>query len=301
MNAYVMTSALLLLLPMLPVSPAGGAERDELKAVQVNDTELATREVGEGDPIILVHGTLADYRFWSGHLDTLSKDHRVITYSRRYHHPNAPATSGVEYNEKVHADDLIALIEELDLAPVHLVGSSYGASIAAHAAASRPEHFRTVVLAEPTFYNLISDVSAPEVQEAVKRRAANIARVKELIEEGNEEEAIQTFFDYVLTIPREKRPPQVVASWIENAPTLSVQVDPANPPPAFTCDDAKNITAPTLLVEAENSIEPFGAILDELHSCLPTSERITIAGVGHSPATKAEEFDQAVLEFIEKH
>lgn len=282
-------------------SPAGAAESEDVERVMVNGTTLAVRDIGQGEPIVLVHGTADDHRFWSGHLDNLSRNHRVIAYSRRYHAPNAPATEAVEYNEKIHAADLLALIEELDLAPVHLVGSSYGAAIAAQAAASEPDAFRSVVLAEPTFYNMIANSPDPEVQSSLAERSAKIALVRKHLKSGDQLEAAQTFFDYVLSVPREKRPDAVVARWMENAPTLAVQVNPTTPPPAFTCDDARKITVPTLLVGGSDAIKPMPAILDELERCLPSSERVTIPGVGHSPAVKAQEFDQAVLDFIAKH
>lgn len=301
MKRYLIASAFVLLISSEAVFSNAGAQTDDLQKVQVNGAELAVRDVGQGEPVVLVHGTADDYRFWSGHLDELSKNHRVISYSRRYHAPNAPASADVEYNEKIHANDLVALIEELDLAPVHLVGSSYGASIAAHAAASRPELFRSVVLAEPTFYSMVAESPDPEVQASLKERTAKMELVKENLQAGNQLEAIHTFFNYVLNVPREKRPEPVVARWMENAPTLAVQVNPATPPPAFTCEDAKRITAPTLLVGGSDAIKPFPAILDELERCLPSAERVTIAGVGHSPAVKVQEFGQLVVDFVARH
>src|SRR6266540_1720193 len=53
--------------------------------------------------------------------------YRVLVYSRRYHPPNPPQNDAQTYSPMLHAEDLAALLLQLDLAPAHVVGSSYGA------------------------------------------------------------------------------------------------------------------------------------------------------------------------------
>jgi hypothetical protein len=54
------------------------------------DVELHYVERGSGTPVVLVHGSLADYTYWewSDQIPLLAEHHRVIAYSRRYNHPN---------------------------------------------------------------------------------------------------------------------------------------------------------------------------------------------------------------------
>src|SRR5690242_19161175 len=95
--------------------------------VRVNGVDLASVERGRGDPVLFVHGSLGDYRLWGGQLAPFGEQYRAVAYSRRYHWPNAQPAEGATYPVAQHVADLGALIEALDLAPAHIVGSSYGA------------------------------------------------------------------------------------------------------------------------------------------------------------------------------
>jgi non-heme chloroperoxidase len=67
-----------------------GASSSEMKTkeVRVNGLTLHYIERGQGTPVVLVHGTLGDYRTWDGQLEAFSKGYQLISYSRRYHYPN---------------------------------------------------------------------------------------------------------------------------------------------------------------------------------------------------------------------
>ena len=77
----------------------------------VNGTVLHYQDRGSGPPLVLVHGSMADYRNWRQQKLPFAQHHRVITYSRRYHFPNAFHGSGLDYSLNLHAADLAALIE----------------------------------------------------------------------------------------------------------------------------------------------------------------------------------------------
>src|SRR6266536_275616 len=44
------------------------AVADEIKRVSANGTDFAYVEIGQGEPVIFVHGGLQDYRMWIEHL-----------------------------------------------------------------------------------------------------------------------------------------------------------------------------------------------------------------------------------------
>ena len=120
-----------------------------LRQLRVNETTFAFRESGQGDPMILVHGNISDIRTWNSVESSLARHFRVIVYSRRYAWPNTPIGEDEDDPWDVHANDLEALITNLDLSPVHIVGNSAGAYIALLLARRRPELFRTLILEEP--------------------------------------------------------------------------------------------------------------------------------------------------------
>ena len=121
-----------------------------MAVVDVNGARLEYTDAGRGEPLVFVHGSLEDLRIWRRQVDLFSPCYRVIAYSRRYHHPNAaPGAGDPAYAASLHAADLAGLIEKLNLAPAHLVTSSFGGCVALALAVARPELVRSLVLAEP--------------------------------------------------------------------------------------------------------------------------------------------------------
>jgi len=49
----------------------------EVKSIVINGDSIHYVDIGKGDPVIFVHGTLGDYRTWQGQMDTFAKNHRV--------------------------------------------------------------------------------------------------------------------------------------------------------------------------------------------------------------------------------
>ena len=118
--------------------------------VDVNGARLEYTAASRGDPLLFVHGSLEDLRIWRRQVELFSAHYRVVAYSRRYHHPNAaPGDGDPAYTAALHAADLAELIQKLDLAPAHLVTSSFGGCVALQMAVRRPELVRSLVLAEP--------------------------------------------------------------------------------------------------------------------------------------------------------
>src|ERR1039457_4739009 len=100
---------------------------DKIKQITANGTELNYIELGEGSPLVFVHGSLGDLNTFSQQFKSFSEHYHVIAYSRRFYPPNKWGENDKIYSMSQHADDLAALITNLNLNKVHLVASSYGA------------------------------------------------------------------------------------------------------------------------------------------------------------------------------
>ncbi len=113
---------------------------DSLKSVDIRGEKLHYVERGEGETLIFVHGVLSDYRSFLPRVEPYSKDYHAVTYSRRYAWPNRQEfDESVDYTVRIHAADLYAFIQKLNLGKVHLVGHSYGAFTALKMALDHPE------------------------------------------------------------------------------------------------------------------------------------------------------------------
>ena len=110
---------------------------------------MAYLEVGNGPPLVLVHGTLGDFRTWNSVMGPLSKRHRVISVSLRRFFPEHWDGVGNDYLMAQHVSDVIAFIEQIEPRPVDLMGHSRGGHIAFRVAEQRPDLLRKLILAEP--------------------------------------------------------------------------------------------------------------------------------------------------------
>ena len=115
---------------------------------RVNGCDMAYIELGEGPPLVCVHGTLGDFRVWSPVLGPLSRQRRVVSLSLRHFFPEHWDGVGTGYTVDQHVADVTGFIEALGHGPVDLMGHSRGGHIAFRVAQLRPDLLRRLVLAE---------------------------------------------------------------------------------------------------------------------------------------------------------
>ncbi|MFV8353616.1 alpha/beta fold hydrolase [Flavobacterium sp. XS2P14] len=89
------------------------------------NVKLYVKDYGEGKPVILIHGWPLSNEMWEYQIDTLVQNNfRVIAYDRRGFGKSSQPWDGYDYDTL--ADDLKAIIENLDLKEATLVGFSMG-------------------------------------------------------------------------------------------------------------------------------------------------------------------------------
>jgi pimeloyl-ACP methyl ester carboxylesterase len=147
------------------------AVRDD--TVEVFGLSLAYTEQGEGDPLVLVHGTALGRELWREVLEALGGEMRAISYDRRaYGRSEAPspyrATTVGEQTE-----DAAALIEALGASPAIVCGHDLGALVALDLVRRHPELARAAVLIEPPVLSLspAGPAAVSELREAIEQGA----------------------------------------------------------------------------------------------------------------------------------
>ncbi|SFH05992.1 alpha/beta fold hydrolase [Pontibacter chinhatensis] len=278
----------------------------ELKTVSVNGTTLYYTEQGKGEPMVLVHGGLSDYRMWEGQLEAFAQQYRVIAYSRRYAYPAKDADDAVGYTVVPHARDLAALIQQLDLGPVHLVGHSYGAYTSLLTALEHPELVKSLCLGEPPVMPLLTNTE--EGNALLFELETNTALpAAQAFEHGNDLEAVKIFLDGVMGKSNfyDTMPPEVQRQIMENLQELKGIVCPKIIFlfwPFLTRPDLQKVEAPTLLITGDSSPRFLILITEELEKCLPNKERVILSHASHEmEMDNPQEFNAAVLQFIQKH
>jgi non-heme chloroperoxidase len=288
--------------PSLAQQKGASSSEIETKKVRVNGLSLDYIERGQGTPVLLVHGTLEDYRTWDGQLEAFSKGYKLISYSRRYHYPNEWIKDSTDFSITIHARDLAALIKALDLPPVHLIGHSYGGSIAYLVARDHPEVIRSLTLAEPSLVPLLK--TTPEGDALLTSFiTTSIVPSSDAFKQGNDEEGVRRFVNGVLGEGSyEKLPRPIQTRVMDNVQELKGELSSQDLYPPTTCEDVQKVKAPTLLVDGELSPKMFHVIDDMLEHCLPRVERATIPAASHQMEVEnPQAFNETVLAFIAKH
>lgn len=283
-----------------PEAPTGAFDLPT-RVVTANGTPLHCFEFGEGDVAVFVHGSLGDYRSWANQFEAFAAaGFRVITYSRRYHYPNRWTGDGNDYSTALHTADLAAFVQALECGPVHLVGQSTGATIAARCASHHPEIVRTLVINEPDHapWLLEADSGASLLEDYLSQVDRPMI---ERLKSGDKEGAIRLFVDGVLGQGTfDALPPPLRAMSLQNIPELEAEVRCADRfYSPFTRQDVEQIAAPTLFIEGGRTLPIFRVIANAFCSWRPHTARAVVEGSHHAVHVAApEQFASLALAFL---
>jgi pimeloyl-ACP methyl ester carboxylesterase len=112
--------------------------------VQLGAVKTWYDEHGQGEPLVLLHGGLADARFFAPNLPALAEHFHLYTPERRGHGHTPDVQGPITY--QLMTDDTIAFLETVVRQPADLVGHSDGAFIAMLVAIQRPELVKRLVM-----------------------------------------------------------------------------------------------------------------------------------------------------------
>ncbi|GAB2661540.1 alpha/beta fold hydrolase [Prescottella soli] len=98
-----------------------------------------------GKPVVLLHGFPQDSRSWDRLVPLLhARGFRTLAVDQRGYSPGARPRSRWAYRLSELTADIVALIDQYELGPVHVVGHDWGAAVAWTLAARRPDLVRTL-------------------------------------------------------------------------------------------------------------------------------------------------------------
>jgi len=235
--------------------------------------ELAYRQVGEGRPLVLVHGFSSDSRQWIDHglaAAFAAPGHRVIMPDLRGHGASAGPHLASAYPPDVMADDGLALVSALGLANngYDLVGYSMGARVVLRMLVGGARPARAVVAGQGF-----------DVTRSASGRTADHRRLLRAMVEGTPLE------------PKERAQTDWMAQRGVDPQALLFVLDSfvETPPEALS-----RITVPTLVVIGERDPRTSAA---ELAAAIPSAQYTTVPG--DHDALGRPEMLAAVLAFLD--
>ena len=266
----------------------------------INGFEMNFEDVGEGPALLLVHGFPFDHSMWTYQMEALKQDYRVIAPDLRGH-GQSEATSG-PYRMDLMADDLRALLLELEVERAHLAGLSMGGYILFAFWRIYPHVVHALIL---------SDTRATADTPAGRQNRQQM--IEQVRAEGTQLIAEQMVPRLLSPSTLEKKPAVVshARRMILNTPVDGVvgalQGMAQRPDSTPTLE---TITVPTLiLVGEEDAVTPPEAaaemqagIQSPRRGEAPEVELVRIPQAGHlSPLENPEAFNPALRRFLQKH
>ncbi len=125
----------------LPPTPAPVAS-EITGTAEVNGIKLFYATIGDGPPVVLVHGGLANSDYWGNQIAALAPHHKVIVMDSRGH--GRSTRDARPYGYDLMADDVVGLLDTLKIPRADIVGWSDGGIIGIDLAMRHPDRVRRV-------------------------------------------------------------------------------------------------------------------------------------------------------------
>lgn len=111
-----------------------------------NGIEIYYEDSGAGDPLVLIGGLTSSHLVWGLVVPELALHYRVITPDNRGSGRTVVHTDDGERTTECFASDLLALLDELQLERIHLMGVSMGGMIVQEFALRHPDRVASLII-----------------------------------------------------------------------------------------------------------------------------------------------------------
>ncbi len=238
-----------------------------MSILRVNGIELYYETVGDGEPLLLLHGMTGCHEDWehAGRQEFL-REYRLILPDARGHGRSTNPEKSITHRQCSH--DTLALLDHLGVQRCRAIGLSMGGNILLHMATLQPERIQTLVVVSATMY-------FPDQARAIM---------------GAFPVENQPASEWETMRRRHKHgDAQIVALW-EQCRALKDSHDDMN----FTPGELARITASTLIVYGDRDPLYPVEMAVEMYRAIPHAALWVVPGGGHGPI-----FREATAAFVE--
>jgi pimeloyl-ACP methyl ester carboxylesterase len=254
--------------------------------IQLNGVNHHYVSIGEGPPIVLVHGLGGTLDVWHGVSQPLALHHHVIAMDLRGH-GRTPA-GRAQFSIKAWSQDVAALMTALQLPAATIVGHSMGTLIAQQLAITEPDMVDQLVLVGGITY------FEPPDKQAYEQRA-------KVVEEQGLDEIVDDWITGALSPRTHARLPQVAGLlrhlFLSNDPRSYAKASRAMArAPAV---EREQIGQPTLLLVGDHDRSTPLRMTEQLHKQIPVSRVQVVPSAAHwMTLEQPDVIAAAILQFL---
>lgn len=251
---------------------------------------------GQGQPVVLLHSSVSGNRQWRALTETLKDRYRVLAINLFGYGETTPWPGTAPQSLYAQAQLVLALCEQLD-APIHLVGHSFGASVALKTAALLGARVGSLILLEPNPSYLLKQNGCTQAFLESRDLRDHVKCFGSL---GDWSNVAERFAEYWLgegswsAMPEKRR-----AAFTDALPPNFYEWD-AVMDEETTVEEWKNLPARTLVVSDAATRLPIREIVAIFAKACPHWTFHTIPEGGHmAPLTRPELVNPVVRQFLD--
>lgn len=114
---------------------------------EINGTELYYKKMGDGEPIIVVHGgPVLDHGYLEPYFKPLAKDYELLYYDQRLSGRSSADVDSVDITLANFVEDIEGLRKEFRYEKFHLMAHSWGGLLGMKYAIKYPDHLNSLIL-----------------------------------------------------------------------------------------------------------------------------------------------------------
>ena len=258
-----------------------------MRELDIDGLQIAYRIAGEGPPLVLVHGAVSDSRIWRPQIEGLADAFTVVAWDApgAGRSPDPPAPFGTDD----WADALAGLLTALGLGPAHVVGLSWGGTLALALCARAPGAVASLVLAG-AYAGWKGSLSE---EECAARLAAALASAA-----LPPAELADAWLPQLVTEDADPARVAELRAIVEDAHPEGLRLTAVSMAETDLNAVLPRIAVPVLLLWGERDVRSPLRIAEGMRAAIPGAELAVLPGAGHaSNVERPDAFTAAVRRF----
>ncbi len=152
--------------------------------LQINGSEVYYKTMGEGDPIMIVHGgPVLDHSYFLPHLEKLAQKYKLVFYDQRAAGRSSIQIDSTTMSLDGFVEDIELLRNALSLKKINLLGHSWGGLLAMKYAIKYNENLDHLILSNPMAPS-VEDWQAANVELSMEMNPSDRKRLDAIMSSG---------------------------------------------------------------------------------------------------------------------